>query len=119
MSATAGKRQAMILFQILFDVAESQRAEFEKAYRDVFQPVLCKQAGFVTSKLLRIYPASRIREIEGLSSEYNYEFNFVFETEEARRRWATSSDHDVAWPVVRALADKVGWRGFDIVASSE
>jgi len=109
----------MILFQILFDVAEGQRAEFEQAYRDVFEPALRKQTGFVTSKLLRIYPAARIREIEGLSSDYNYEFNFVFETEEARRRWAKSSDHDIAWPVVRALARNVGWRGYDIVASSE
>ena len=109
----------MILFQILFEVADGRSAEFEKAYRDVFQPALRRQAGFVTSKLLRLYPAARIKEIEGLSSEFNYEFNFVFETEEARRRWAKSPDHDVAWPVVRDLARQVGWRGYDVVASSE
>jgi heme-degrading monooxygenase HmoA len=108
----------MILFQILFEIADDRRAEFEKAYRDVFQPALRKQTGFVTSKLLRLYSPATIREIEGLSSEFNYEFNFVFETEDARRQWAKSADHDIAWPAVRDLAKKVGWRGYDVVASS-
>src|SRR6266849_10524300 len=102
----------MILFQILFEVDPERCSEFEKAYRDVFQPALRKQKGLVTSRLLRLYPPATIREIEGLPSEFNYEFNFVFETEEARRKWAKSADHDVAWPVVRDLAKKVGWRGY-------
>ena len=89
-----------------------------KAYRDVFQPALSKQAGFVTSKLLRLYPPAVIQEIQGLPSEFNYEFNFVFENEEARRRWAVSKDHDVAWPAVSSLAKKVGWRGYDVVAGT-
>jgi|SRR4029079_17811928 heme-degrading monooxygenase HmoA len=109
----------MILFQILFEVADDRRAEFEKAYRDVFQPALRRQQGFVSSKLLRLYPPARIQEIQGTPTEYDYEVNFVFESEEARRRWAVSKDHDVAWPAVSALARKFGWRGYDIVASSE
>jgi heme-degrading monooxygenase HmoA len=109
----------MILFQILFDVADEQRAEFEKTYTHVFQPALEKQPGFVTSKLVRLYPTARIQEIHGLPSEFNYEFIFVFESEEARRRWAVSKDHDVAWPAVSALARKLGWRGYDVVASSD
>jgi len=108
----------MILFQILFEVAGDRCAEFETAYRDIFQPALRKQAGFVTSKLLRLYPAARIAEIQGLPSEFNYEFNFVFESEEARRRWAVSKDHDVAWPPISAIARNVGWRGYDVVEST-
>jgi antibiotic biosynthesis monooxygenase (ABM) superfamily enzyme len=109
----------MILFQILFEVGDDRRIEFEKAYRDVFQPALRKQPGFLTSKLLRLYPATRIEEIQGLSTEFNYEINFVFESEEARRRWATSHDHDLAWPPISAIARKIGWRGYDVVASSD
>ena len=109
----------MILFQILFEIAADRRAEFENAYRDVFQPALRRQPGFVSSKLLRLYPSARIVEIQGAPTEFNYEFNFVFESEEARRRWAASKDHDVAWPAVSGLARKLGWRGYDIVASSE
>jgi antibiotic biosynthesis monooxygenase (ABM) superfamily enzyme len=109
----------MILFQILFEIADDRRAEFEKSYRDVFQPALRKQPGFVTSKLLRLYPADRIEEIQGAPTQFNYEFNFVFESEEARRRWAVSKDHDIAWPPVSAIARKVGWRGYDVVASSD
>jgi antibiotic biosynthesis monooxygenase (ABM) superfamily enzyme len=109
----------MILFQILFEVAYDRHIEFEKVYRNVFQPALRKQQGFMTSKLLRLYPASRIDEIQGLATEFNYEINFVFESEETRRRWATSHDHDVAWPPISAIARKIGWRGYDIVASSD
>jgi antibiotic biosynthesis monooxygenase (ABM) superfamily enzyme len=109
----------MVLFQILFEIADDRRAEFEKSYRDVFQPALRKQPGFVTSKLLRLYPAARIEEIQGAPTEFNYEFNFVFESEEARRRWAVSKDHDVAWPAVSGIARKLGWRGYDVVASSD
>jgi len=109
----------MILFQILFEVADDRRTEFEKAYTDVFQPALRKQPGFVTSKLLRLYSPARIQEIQGLATAFNYEFNFVFESEEARRHWAVSPDHDVAWPAVSSIARKLGWRGYDIVASSD
>ena len=108
----------MILFQILFEIADDRRAEFEKTYADVFQPALRKQPGFVTSKLLRLYPAARIQEIQGLASEFNYEFNFVFESEKARVRWAVSKDHDVAWPAVSVIARKLGWRGYDVVEST-
>jgi hypothetical protein len=109
----------MILFQILFEVTDDRCAEFEGAYEKVFQPALRRQPGFVTSKLLRLYPAARIKEIEGLPTEFNYEFNFVFESEEARRRWAVSKDHDVTWPAITAIARKVGWRGYDIVANTD
>ena len=109
----------MILFQILFDIADERRAAFEKVYADVFQPALERQTGFVTSKLVRLYPTARIQEIQGLPSEFNYEFIFVFESEEARRHWAVSKDHDIAWPAVSSLARKLGWRGYDVVASSD
>jgi len=79
---------------------------------------LKKQAGFVKSTLLRLYPAARMQEIQATPTDFNYEVIFVFESEDARRRWATSADHDVAWPAVSELAKKVGWRGYDIVASS-
>jgi hypothetical protein len=108
----------MILFQIYFEVADDKRGEFETAFAEVFAPALRRQQGLQEVKLLRLYPPAVIAEIEGAPTEYNYQFNFVFDTEESRRRWAVSKDHDVAWPKISALAKKAVWRGYDWVQSS-
>ncbi|HEV3192730.1 MAG TPA: hypothetical protein VGY54_19615 [Polyangiaceae bacterium] len=108
----------MILFQILFDVAEDKRTEFEKAYAETFEPALRRQQGFLGSKLLRLYPATWIQEIEAAPTEYNYQFNFMFDAEQSRRRWAVSKDHDVAWPKISSLARKLAWRGYDVLRES-
>ncbi len=108
----------MILFQIYFEVADEKRGEFEKAYAEIFEPALRRQQGFQEAKLLRLYPAAQIAEIEGAPSEFNYQFNFVFDTEESRRRWAVCKDHDVAWPKISAIAKKATWRGYDLVSPS-
>ena len=39
--------------------------------------------------------------------------------EAARRVWAKSADHDVAWPKLSALTTKFFWRGYDLLASRE
>ena len=106
----------MIVFQLLFEVADGKRADFEKAYAAVFLPALSRQKGFQSARLLRLYPPATVAEISATPTEYNYQVNFVFESEQARRVWATSKDHDVAWPAFSALATKAAWRGYDLIA---
>jgi hypothetical protein len=105
----------MILFQLYFDVAEAKRAEFEKAYAEVFEPALRKQKGFQNVKFLRLFSPAQAAEIEAAPTECNYQVNFVFDSEASRRVWAASADHDVAWPKFSAIARKAVWRGYDIV----
>ena len=107
----------MILFELHFQVDASKQAEFERAYAEVFAPAISKQQGFQSLKLLRLYAPEVIAEIEASSTEYQYQLNFTFETEAARRVWATSADHDVAWPKISALATKFFWRGYDLLAA--
>ena len=45
----------MILFQLLFEVADDQRAAFEQTYKQVFEAALRKQAGFQSARLIRFY----------------------------------------------------------------
>jgi heme-degrading monooxygenase HmoA len=105
----------MIVFQLYFEVAEEKRAEFEQAYVRVFEPALRKQAGFQSAKLLRLFAPAEATKIEAAPTEQNYQVNFVFDSEQSRRAWATSPDHDVAWPKFSGLARKASWRGYDIV----
>jgi hypothetical protein len=107
----------MILFQIYFEVADAKRAEFERAYSEVFHPALSRQKGFQNARLLRLYPAAQIEEIKGEPTPYNYQINFVFDAEESRRKWAVSADHDVAWPKISAIAKRATWRGYDLISS--
>jgi heme-degrading monooxygenase HmoA len=105
----------MILFQLLFEVADDKKAEFEKTYAQVFEPALKKQKGFQNVKLIRFYHPTVATEIEATPTEINYQINFVFDSEASRRVWAKSPDHDVAWPKLSGLTKKAQWRGWDIV----
>ena len=108
----------MILFQLLFEVADDKRAAFEKTYAEVFEPALRKQKGFQNVKLLRFYAPAQAAEIEASPTELNYQINFVFDSEASRRVWSKSADHDVAWPKLSGLTKKALWRGYDLLASA-
>lgn len=105
----------MILFQLYFEVETSKAAEFEKTYREVFLPALSRQPGFQRSELIRVFPPDQLRQIESPATELNYQVNFIFESEEQRRVWARSPDHDLAWPKMRDLAKQALWRGYDVI----
>jgi antibiotic biosynthesis monooxygenase (ABM) superfamily enzyme len=106
----------MILFQLYFEVADQKRAEFEKAFVEIFEPALRLQKGLQEVKFLRLYPPALVAEIQAAPTEFNYQVNFVFDSEENRRHWATSPDHDVAWPKVSSLARQAAWRGYDLIS---
>jgi heme-degrading monooxygenase HmoA len=107
----------MILFELHFQVDAARGEEFESAYAQVFAPAISKQKGFQSLKLLRLFAPEIIAEIEASPTEYQYQINFTFESEAARRVWATSVDHDVAWPKLSSIAQKFFWRGYDLLAS--
>jgi heme-degrading monooxygenase HmoA len=108
----------MILFQLLFEVADDKRAEFEKTYTEVFAPALRRQKGFQNVKLLRLYAPAQQAEIEATPTEINYQINFVFDSEASRRVWSKCADHDVAWPKLSGLTKKAQWRGYDLLSSA-
>jgi hypothetical protein len=108
----------MILFQLLFEVADEKKAEFENTYAQVFEPALKKQKGFQNLRFFRFYAPAQAAEIEASPTEYNYQINFVFDSEASRRVWAKSADHDVAWPKLSGLTKKFAWRGYDLLAGS-
>jgi heme-degrading monooxygenase HmoA len=107
----------MILFELHFQVEAQNKAAFERAYAEVFAPAISRQKGFQSLKLLRLYAPAVVAEIAASPTEYDYQLNFTFESEAARRVWATSPDHDVAWPQLSALTTKFFWRGYDLLAA--
>src|SRR4029079_18616493 len=77
----------MILFQLHFEVADDRAAEFEKTYKEVFEPALRKQKGFQNVRFIRFYSKAQASEIEASPTEHNYQVNFVFDSEQSPPVW--------------------------------
>jgi antibiotic biosynthesis monooxygenase (ABM) superfamily enzyme len=107
----------MMLLQIYFDIPTEKERDFEKMYADSYVPAMQKQRGYLGSKLLRLFPPEIAEEIEAARTEFNYQMELMFDTEENRRLWVASEEHAAVWPLAEGMSRKVAWRGFDIVAS--
>ena len=113
---TSVQAESMLL-QIYFQIADDQIEAFEQMFRDTYVPALRKQEGYLRSNLLRLFPAEVASEIQAATTDFNYQIELVFDTEENRRKWVASSEHQAAWPQASGMANKVAWRGYDITHS--
>jgi antibiotic biosynthesis monooxygenase (ABM) superfamily enzyme len=77
------------------------------------------QPGYVGSKLLRLFPENLAKEIQAEPSNYNYSIQISFDTEENRRKWVASKEHQIAWPAASALVKEFKWRGFDVMGDDD
>jgi mannose-6-phosphate isomerase-like protein (cupin superfamily) len=108
------KPKAMAL-QMDFVVAKENSEAFEKMYYAVYVPAMKVQQGYLGSKLLRLFPETLSKEIQAEPTTYNYQIQISFDTEENRRKWVASSQHQIAWPSAVALAKEYKWRGYDVM----
>ena len=103
-----------MLLQIYFKVNEENGQAFEDMFKDVYVPAMQVQDGYLGSRLLRLFPDEIHKEINARETEFNYQMNLVFDTEENRRKWAASDEHQVAFPKAKELVEDVQWRGYDV-----
>ncbi|HEV8283115.1 MAG TPA: cupin domain-containing protein [Chitinophagaceae bacterium] len=108
------KAKAMVL-QMDFVVAKENAEAFEKMYTSIYVPAMTVQQGYIESKLLRLFPENVEKEIEGEPTNYNYQIQISFDTEENRRKWVASNQHKIAWPAASGLAKEFKWRGYDVM----
>lgn len=112
------KPKAMAL-QMDFVVTKENSEAFEKMYYSIYVPAMTVQKGYLSSKLLRFYPENMAKEIQSEPSEYNYQIQISFDTEENRRRWVASDQHKIAWPAATSLAKSYKWRGYDVMGDDD
>ena len=108
------KPKAMVL-QMDFIVTKENAEAFEKMYHSIYVPAMTVQQGYVGSKLLRIYPDNLSKEIQAEATSHNYTIQISFDTEENRRKWVASAQHQIAWPAATKLAKEYKWRGYDVM----
>ena len=112
------KPKAMAL-QMDFIVSKENAEAFETMYHSVYVPAMTVQQGYLGSKLLRLFPENLSKEIEAESTTYNYQIQISFDTEENRRKWVASTQHQIAWPAATALAKEYKWRGYDVMGDDD
>jgi heme-degrading monooxygenase HmoA len=112
------KPKAMVL-QMDFVVAKENAEAFEKMYYSVYVPAMTVQQGYLGSKLLRLFGENLSKEIQAEPTTYNYQIQISFDTEENRRKWVASSQHQIAWPSATALAKEYKWRGYDVMGDDD
>jgi len=110
--------KAMVL-QMDFIVDKENGEAFEKMYYSIYVPAMTVQQGYLSSKLLRLFPENVAKQIEAEPTTYNYQIQISFATEEARRKWVASAQHQIAWPAATALAKEFKWRGYDVMGDDE
>jgi mannose-6-phosphate isomerase-like protein (cupin superfamily)/heme-degrading monooxygenase HmoA len=104
-----------LVLQMDFIVAKENAEAFEKMYYSIYVPAMTVQRGYLQSKLLRMFPENLSKEIQAEPSAYNYQIQISFDTEENRRKWVASSEHQIAWPAASKLAKEFKWRGYDVM----
>ena len=103
-----------MLLQIYFHVNKANGKAFEEMFEKVYVPAMQVQEGYLGSRLLRLFPSDMASEIQARPTGFNYQMNLIFDTEENRRKWAASNEHQVAFPMAQERAEEVAWRGYDI-----
>lgn len=104
-----------ILLQMDFVVPKESGEAFEKMYHSIYVPAMTVQKGYVGSKLLRLFPENISKEIQAEPTTYNYTIQISFATEEDRRKWVASPQHQIAWPAAAGLVKEYKWRGYDVM----
>jgi heme-degrading monooxygenase HmoA len=97
----------MIQLKIDLSVRAGNESKLEQTFREVFIPAISVQEGFDRVALLR-----------QADSESKYMIQLSFETEEQRRRWVASDEHQNAYPKISALCAQTEAVRYDIVAST-
>lgn len=108
------KPKAMAL-QMDFVVDKENAKAFEKMYHSIYVPAMLVQQGYLSSKLLRVFPDDVAKDIQAEPTTFNYQIQISFDTEENRRKWVASEQHQIAWPAASGLAKEFKWRGYEVL----
>lgn len=112
--ALLSKPKAMAL-QMDFVVPKENGEAFEKMYHSIYVPAMLVQQGYLGSKLLRLFPEDMAKTIQAEPTNFNYQIQISFDSEENRRRWVASDQHQIAWPAASRLAKEYKWRGYEVM----
>jgi heme-degrading monooxygenase HmoA len=102
-----------IQLHVDLDVEPGKEKEMTANYQKVFRPVIRKQPGFVDVKLMKL------RETLAGPAPRNAPYRLIisFETEEQRKQWVKTDEHQRVWPTIEKTlrGQKYGAVLYDVV----
>jgi antibiotic biosynthesis monooxygenase (ABM) superfamily enzyme len=84
-----------IQLHVDMDVDPAREDEMLANFRKVFRPVITKQPGFVSVRLLKFREA-----MQGPAPAFKYRLIISFQTEEQRKAWVATDEHQRVWPSI-------------------
>ncbi len=108
-----------IVLQMDFVVPAENHKEFEEMYHSIYVPAMKVQEGYLSSRLLRLYPDEVAERIQAIPTEFNYQIQISYDTEANRRSWELSDQHNIAWPAATSLVEEFKWRGYDVMGRDD
>ncbi|MBI1786635.1 MAG: hypothetical protein HYR60_03660 [Acidobacteria bacterium] len=83
-----------IQLHVDLDVEPTKQKDLLRTFHEVFQPVIRKQPGFVDVRLLKLRQAV----VGPGPANASYRLLISFQTEEQRKTWVGTDDHQKVWP---------------------
>ncbi|MBM3812445.1 MAG: hypothetical protein FJW20_12520 [Acidimicrobiia bacterium] len=85
-----------IQLHVDLEVDPAREKELLANFRNIFQPAISRQPGFVDVKLLKFQ-----KSMHGdAPKQFLNRLLISFQTEEQRLQWVASDDHQKAWPAI-------------------
>ena len=105
--------QNPIQLHVDLDLDPAQEKQMLANYRKQFQPAIRKQPGFVEEKLLKLRSAMA----GPAPANAPYRLIISFETEEQRKAWVATAEHQRVWPTIEKTlkGSKYGAVLYDVV----
>jgi antibiotic biosynthesis monooxygenase (ABM) superfamily enzyme len=94
--AVAAEPSRPIQLHVDLDVDPAREKEMVANFKKVFRPVITKQPGFVSVRLLKLREALKGQAPANAS----YRLVISFQTEEQRKTWVATDDHQRVWPSI-------------------
>ena len=85
-----------IQLHVDLEVDPSKEKEMVENYRNIFQPTIRQQAGFVDVKLLKLREAL----FGARQGKAKYRLLISFQTEAQRKSWVATDEHQRVWPSI-------------------
>ena len=83
-----------IQLHVDLEVDPARTTAIEEVFRNTFEPTIRRQPGFVAVALLRL----RNEAPGAAAGKFNYRLLISFETEEQRKQWVATAEHQRVWP---------------------
>ncbi len=92
----AAVREHPIQLHVDLGVDPAREREMLHNFETIFRPEAAKHPGYIDVKMLKLRTALQGSAPAGV----NYRFSLTYQSEELRKKWVASAEHQKVWPTI-------------------